>query len=433
MTSAEITVPRLVVIEPPEQAGLVLVIDRPEMVIGQSDTADLVLADAFVSRRHALVTTDAPGAVTIRDLNSTGGTWVNDERLEGPRRLRAGDLVRFANLGALHDTLTVIGLRIEDAERDTRSYGASTAAAVFKLQALAGIEQTGAVDENTRAIVSLALDRLGIRATETGFTARETRYLVRGTITDADGMPLANARVVAFDCELRSAKPIGETRTDHTGAYRIAFDADDLYDGRIAADLRVELQTEDGHALFSSPVNFRASDQDQAGAAGVLGGRRAAGRAYPVAGRTVLRAPPVRSSRRRSCDGPGQLDQRRGPGGERSGSTRWRVVDVGNHGRSRDRHRGGHELIPPSYASRAADDLANLAALGRDAALNSTQSFGKTSFANVLDAVSVAAQTRSSIPTTPPRPSRAPGSKYSPRSGCCSTGRTCSTRTWPTR
>lgn len=52
------------------------------------------------------------------------------------------------------------------------------------------------------------------------------------------------------------------------------------------------------------------------------------------------------------------------------------------------------KLIPPSYASRAADDLANLAALGRDAALNSTQSFGKTSFANVLDAVSVAAQTQ---------------------------------------
>ena len=72
----------------------------PEMVIGHSDTADLVLDDHFVSRRHALITVALTGSVTIRDLNSTGGTFVNDEQLRGSRVLRRGDLVRFADLVA---------------------------------------------------------------------------------------------------------------------------------------------------------------------------------------------------------------------------------------------------------------------------------------------------------------------------------------------
>ena len=70
------------------------------MVIGHSETADLILEDRFVSRRHALVTVEGSGTATIRDLNSTGGTFVNGERLAGPRVLNPGDLVQFADLVA---------------------------------------------------------------------------------------------------------------------------------------------------------------------------------------------------------------------------------------------------------------------------------------------------------------------------------------------
>src|SRR5580693_9309119 len=93
-------VPRLVVTEPDDQAGLVLPLSAPQMVIGHSDTADLILEDRFVSRRHALVITDASGTVTILDLNSTGGTFVNDERIDELRVLQPGDVVRFADLSA---------------------------------------------------------------------------------------------------------------------------------------------------------------------------------------------------------------------------------------------------------------------------------------------------------------------------------------------
>jgi hypothetical protein len=100
MAIDEANAPRLVVTGPSEQAGLVLALSRPQMVIGNSDTADLVLEDRFVSRRHALIAVDHSGQVTIQDLNSTGGTFVNDERLTGPWVLEPGDQVRFAGLVA---------------------------------------------------------------------------------------------------------------------------------------------------------------------------------------------------------------------------------------------------------------------------------------------------------------------------------------------
>jgi hypothetical protein len=96
----DVMIPRLLVISPTRVAGQVLLLSPPRVVIGHSDTADVVLDDTFVSRRHALVTVDESGVVTIRDLNSTGGTFVNDERLEGPRVLQSRDLVRFADLEA---------------------------------------------------------------------------------------------------------------------------------------------------------------------------------------------------------------------------------------------------------------------------------------------------------------------------------------------
>src|ERR1035438_1446728 len=100
MATDGLNVPRLVVTSPADIAGLVLSLAQAEMVLGHSDTADLVLDDRHISRKHALITVDSPGLVTIRDLNSTGGTFVNDERLDCPRILQAGDLVRFADLVA---------------------------------------------------------------------------------------------------------------------------------------------------------------------------------------------------------------------------------------------------------------------------------------------------------------------------------------------
>ena len=97
MATSDPDVPRLVVTGPEEHEGLVFNLSQPELVIGHSDTADIVLDDPYLSRRHALISIDN-GVVTVHDLKSTGGTFVNDERLAGPRVLRPGDVVQFADL-----------------------------------------------------------------------------------------------------------------------------------------------------------------------------------------------------------------------------------------------------------------------------------------------------------------------------------------------
>ena len=62
-------------------------------VLGRDDTADVILEDPGISRRHTeiRVTNDGPHLVTsIRDLGSTNGTFVNSERVTS-RRLEDGD------------------------------------------------------------------------------------------------------------------------------------------------------------------------------------------------------------------------------------------------------------------------------------------------------------------------------------------------------
>ncbi len=50
--------------------------------------------DPEISRRHARVVRGPDQRLTIEDLGSANGTFVNDERITAPRTLRAGDLIR---------------------------------------------------------------------------------------------------------------------------------------------------------------------------------------------------------------------------------------------------------------------------------------------------------------------------------------------------
>jgi Inner membrane component of T3SS, cytoplasmic domain/Domain of unknown function (DUF4389) len=55
--------------------------------------ADVVIEDPEISRSHASLSWDGT-ALTVQDLGSTNGTFVNDERLAGPRQLGPGDKLR---------------------------------------------------------------------------------------------------------------------------------------------------------------------------------------------------------------------------------------------------------------------------------------------------------------------------------------------------
>jgi len=60
--------------------------------LGRSASCQLVLDDALVSRRHAVVNVTKE-AVSINDLGSANGVFVNGERVTGTRVLRPGDRI----------------------------------------------------------------------------------------------------------------------------------------------------------------------------------------------------------------------------------------------------------------------------------------------------------------------------------------------------
>jgi pSer/pThr/pTyr-binding forkhead associated (FHA) protein len=75
------TTDALVVVRGP-RVGEIYELDSEVTSVGRQAGNDVVLDDVTVSRHHALFTTTASGRVTVRDLNSLNGTYVNGSRVE---------------------------------------------------------------------------------------------------------------------------------------------------------------------------------------------------------------------------------------------------------------------------------------------------------------------------------------------------------------
>lgn len=67
---------------------------RTSMTLGRSGSCDIQISTGHASREHARITVRDDG-VWIEDLNSTNGTFVNNERVEQPLRVKPGDVIRF--------------------------------------------------------------------------------------------------------------------------------------------------------------------------------------------------------------------------------------------------------------------------------------------------------------------------------------------------
>lgn len=87
---------RLEIIEPLDHAGERVDVEQA-VTIGRSPECDLQLADSFLSSRHARLARD-DGDLSIEDLGSTNGTYVNQELIDGRVLLTKGDIVQVGGV-----------------------------------------------------------------------------------------------------------------------------------------------------------------------------------------------------------------------------------------------------------------------------------------------------------------------------------------------
>src|SRR5664279_4110213 len=86
------------------QGGEYPLADGQEIVIGRSSELDMVLVEEMVSRKHARIAL-VDGVISIADLGSTNGTFVNGEKVdegtlkEGDRVLIGTNILKVIALG----------------------------------------------------------------------------------------------------------------------------------------------------------------------------------------------------------------------------------------------------------------------------------------------------------------------------------------------
>jgi DNA-binding winged helix-turn-helix (wHTH) protein len=68
-----------------------------ENVVGREVDAAVRIDDSTVSRHHARLLVEGP-EVTVEDLDSKNGSFVEGKQLKAPRRLRSGDIVKFGSV-----------------------------------------------------------------------------------------------------------------------------------------------------------------------------------------------------------------------------------------------------------------------------------------------------------------------------------------------
>lgn len=71
-------------------------LEADEILLGRHVSADIRIADASVSRYHAVMTVTG-GVWSITDLGSTSGTFINEHRVK-QGRVHPGDIIRLGNV-----------------------------------------------------------------------------------------------------------------------------------------------------------------------------------------------------------------------------------------------------------------------------------------------------------------------------------------------
>ena len=149
--------------------------------IGRAADQDLILKEAFVSRRHATITLQN-GGFELVDQNSSHGTYLNGRRID-QAKLRSGDALQFGSTNAvtfrfvLPDTGSMSGVRADELLSALSGFGPDVTKDVprpareieklsFLLNAARQLNSGGAINEVFHALLKLSMQLTG---TERGF------------------------------------------------------------------------------------------------------------------------------------------------------------------------------------------------------------------------------------------------------------------------
>lgn len=99
----------------PGMAAQKFALDRPVTTIGRSSANDLPIADKMLSRQHARIVKDGDGGLTVEDLGSRNGTFLNGERLVSLQPLRSGDRITVGGVTLKVESESTTRVRIDEA------------------------------------------------------------------------------------------------------------------------------------------------------------------------------------------------------------------------------------------------------------------------------------------------------------------------------
>ncbi|HTO77959.1 MAG TPA: SpoIIE family protein phosphatase [Thermoanaerobaculia bacterium] len=95
-----------------------ILLDRPVTTIGRSSMNDLPIADKMLSRQHARIVRDSNGGLSVEDLGSRNGTFVNGDRLSTILALKPGDRITVGGVTLKVESESTTRVRIDAAEEE---------------------------------------------------------------------------------------------------------------------------------------------------------------------------------------------------------------------------------------------------------------------------------------------------------------------------
>ena len=76
-------------------------INKSDIIIGRNWKSDICIRDPSISKEHLAVYSETNGKISIKDLNSTNGTYINEHIIESQTKvsLNDNDIIKLGNVG----------------------------------------------------------------------------------------------------------------------------------------------------------------------------------------------------------------------------------------------------------------------------------------------------------------------------------------------